>query len=607
MMKQEEFTNKAVADILRSVAAVYLLKNKNRFRIIAYENAADTVERMSREIRDIWKEGKLDDVPGIGPSISSHLDEYFKKGHSRHFDSVLKGIPESVFVLMRLPLLGPKRAYKLVHSLKLTNSKTAIEDLKKACLSGQVDEIPNFGEKSQQAILLSINLYERNTKKVERMPFPYAFDLAKDVIKYLERTQGVKRVDAMGSLRRMMTTIGDIDISAVADDKETNRIIEHFTRFPRTIKVDNAGRKKASIIVSPDIRIDLRIQDEKTYGAMLQYFTGSKSHNVKLREYALKKGLSLSEYGIKPLKRVHSPALGVRSYNPKTKMFEFSDEESFYGFLGLQYIPPEIREGTNEIELALKQKIPHLVELKDIKGDLHIHSSYDLKPSHDRGINTYEEMIEEAVKLKYEYIGFSEHNPNSSNNREQIIEIMKKRKDYLESLLQKQRLVSKIIIGLEVDILPDGNIALPEEAINYVDYLIVSVHSVFRQNSEKMTARVLKALSFPKVKILGHPTGRLIGRREGIEAEWEKIFDFAKKKSIAFEINSGADRLDLPDTLVRIAVENGNKFVIGTDAHAIEGMGSMFYGVSVARRGWATKSDIINIGSYEEVRKWIEK
>lgn len=597
--REEKFKNKTIAEILRDVAAVYLLKNVIRFRRIAYENAADTIERMNRELKDVWQEGKLDTVPGIGPSIASYLDEYFRKGRSAHFDKVLAKIPQTVFILMRISLIGPKRAFKLVKALNLNNPRTVVRDLKKACLKGKVAELESFGEKSQEDILLSIQLYEQSTKKTERMPLPYAFSLAEETIEYLKKMPEVKRVDALGSLRRMVATVGDVDLSVAADDKNADKIIKHFVNFPRVINVENAGGKKASIIVSPNVRIDLRIQNEQTYGSMLQYFTGSKSHNINLREYALKKGLSLSEYGMKKVRRSE---FGVRS----SERFEFKDEESLYGFLGLQYIPPEIREGTNEIEIALKYKLPELVEQKDIKGDFHLHSSYDLKPSHDYGVNTFEEMMEKAAELGYEYIGFSEHNPNTGNNTNaEIIEILKKRKEHMNYVLGMKKYPVKYFIGLEVDIAPNGQIAFPEKALPYVDYLIVSVHSSFRMKKKEMTERILKGLSYPKVKILGHPTGRLFGKREGYELDWDKIFTYAKKKNIALEINSGPDRLDLTDTLVRSAVQNGNKLVINTDAHAAEYMDGLKYGISVARRGWATKGDIINIGGYNEVRGWI--
>ncbi len=290
----EKFTNKAIAELLRSVAASYLLKNENRFKIIAYEKAADTVEHMTRELKDIWQEGGITRVAGIGPSISSHLDEYFSTGKSKHFDEVFKGIPATVFVLMRVPGIGPKKAFKLVKNLKLLNPDTAVGDLQYACIQGKVADMETFGEDSQKNILDAIALYEAGRSKTQRMPLPYALSLAQEIEEYLKKSPLINKVDFLGSLRRQVATIGDIDIAIPSNSQDEDKIIDYFCKFHRAVSVDNKGERKASIIVSPNIKIDLRVQDKNTYGSMLQYFTGSKSHNVKLREYGLKQGLSLN-------------------------------------------------------------------------------------------------------------------------------------------------------------------------------------------------------------------------------------------------------------------------------------------------------------------------
>lgn len=582
-------TNKEVAHLLRSIAAAHQIRNVNRFRIIAYENAADTVEHLTREIKDIWQDGKLDKVPGIGKTIGDALDEFFRKGRSKHFDQALKGIPETVFELMRVPSLGPKKAYKLVKTLHLSTKETVIEDLKNYALMGKIAKIPSFGKRSQDLILKSLELYQSKRKDDHRMPLPYAYSLAQEMITYLKKDPNVKGVDALGSLRRMVATIGDVDL-AVKANIGSKEIVKHFINYPKKVSVDNSGEKKASIIVSRGIRVDLRVQEEEGYGAMLQYFTGSKAHNIRLREYAQRRGLSLSEYGIKDVKR--------------NKLYKFKTEEEFYKFLRLQYIPPEIREDAGEIELAKKNKIPRLIEMSDIKGDLHIHSNYDLKPSHDFGENSYSEILNKAKEFKYEYIGFSDHNPKTGDlSPEQIVAILKKRKEQIEKTVKIKD--CKYFIGLEVDILSNGSLPLSDEALKYLDYVIVSVHSSFGQDIKTMTKRVLNALSYPKVKILGHPTGRLLQRREGIELDWNTVFAECKKRNIAVEINAWPERLDLPDILVREAKKAGVKFVINTDAHANWHMDNMFYGVAVARRGWLTKADVLNTMSYSQFKDWL--
>lgn len=590
--ENEKFTNKAIAEILRNVAAAYIIKNENRFRIIAYENTATTIEHMTRELRDIWQEGSLQSVPGIGPTISSHLDEYFKNGKSKHFDSVFKDLPAAMFPLMQIPSIGPKSAFKLVTALKLNDPKTVVKDLQYAAKQGRIAKIETFGEKSQQEILDSIALYEQGRNKVQRMPMPYAQSLAEELRTHLQKIDGVERIDFLGSLRRHVATIGDIDVAVGTSKNNEKEIVAHFIAFKRAISVDNQGDRKASIIVSPNIRIDLRVQDLKTYGSMLQYFTGSKSHNIKLREHAIKKGLSLNEYGI----------------TEKSKpLHTFDTEKKLYNFLGLSYIEPEMREGTNEVNLALANKLPMLIEKKDLKGDLHIHSSYDLDSSHDIGAHSYLDIAKKAEELGYEYVGFADHNPSTKNNSpEKVVEILKKRKEHIQEVFKKHPVKVQHFIGLEIDILPSGDLAIPQEAFEHLDYAIVSLHSAFRLPIDKMTARVLKALScHPKVRIFGHPTGRLLGKREGVDLDWKKVFEVTKKNDIALEINSGPDRLDLPDSLVREAITLGNKCIIDTDAHAAEFMPEIGYGVSVARRGWCTKNDIINTKSLKEFKSWL--
>lgn len=590
---KRHITNKEVAFLLKSVAAAHLIKNKNRFRILAYDNAADAVEHLTREVYDIWQEGKLKNVSGIGAVIADSLDEYFKKGKSKHFEDVKKGIPETVFELMKVPTIGPKKAFKLVKELRLEKTKTLFDEIKKNAAKGKIASIPTFGKKSQEQILSAVERYEgRSQEHHFRMPLPYADRLAQEVVNYLRKNKNVGRIDVLGSLRRRVVTIGDIDIAVTCENGKETGIIEHFKRFSKSVATYNSGTKKASIVLSSQIRIDLRVQDEETYGSMLQYFTGSKEHNIRLREFALKKKYSLSEYGIRDLRR--------------NKLYEFANEEDFYHFLLLDYIPPEIREGTIEIEAAKRKILPKLVELGDIRGDFHVHSNYDLKPSHDLGSDSYVTLVKKAKRLGYEYIGFSDHNPRQSDlKEEEVISILKKRKEKISKVLHGQKVDS--YVGLETDILPNGKLALPKKALPYVDYLIVSVHSSFHMDIDEMTKRVLTALDNPKIKILGHPTGRLLGKREGYEMHWRKIFEKCKKKDIALEINSWPERLDLPDSLVYEATQLGCSFIINTDAHAVSHMENMPFGVAVARRGWLTKHDIINTKPRDFVKEWITK
>lgn len=588
-------TNKEIAQMLRRIAAAYVIKNeaKFHFQIIAYQRAADAIEHATAEVADLMREDKLTSIPGVGPSLASHIEELLKTGKVKHFEWATQGVPETVFPLLDVPTFGPKKAYKLVKEFNLKDSKTVIDDLEKIAKQGKIASLAGFGEKSQEDVLRAIAEYRQGKGKTTRMPLPYAAELAERVVAYLKRSKAVVDAQPLGSLRRMVATVGDIDIAVATDDPKA--VIEHFVSYPNKQRVIEKGTVSASILVSSGRQIDLMVLSPDMFGALLQHFTGSKNHNIHLRELALKKGLSLSERGIKR-----------RISKDKVILDRYKTEEAFYKALGMDWMPPEMREDTGEIELALTHKLPTLVELSDIKGDLHIHSSYPIEPSHDLGKNTMEEMLEKAKKLGYSYLAFSEHNPSiSKHTKAKVAEIMAKRQHKIEQLKLSNKNI-RVINLLELDILPSGELAIDESTLQYVDALLVSVHSVFSMGKEEMTKRVLKGLSHPKAKILSHPTGRLLNTRAGYELDFDQIFDFAKRNNKALEINAWPTRLDLPNSLVREAVKLGIKMVINTDSHASDQMDMMKYGVAVARRGWATKNDIMNTRSYDEFTKWLK-
>lgn len=583
-------TNLELSQLLRKMAAAYQILDENRFKIIAYERAADSIEHLTSEVKDIWDDGKLDDIPGVGQGIASSLDELFRTGKVKHFDSVMKRVPAAVFPLLSVPGIGPKKAYRLVKELRIKDGEDdVIAELEFSAKAHKIAPIEGFGEKSEQDILAAIATFKKGQVKENRMGLPVADAIAQDVMNFLKKQPAAEKVDVLGSLRRQVSTIGDIDIAVAT--KKPKEIIEHFLKYPHQ-KIVEQGPTGASLLLNSGRQADLRVQEPGKYGAMLQYFTGSKNHNIKLREYALAKGLSLNEYGIK---------------NVKTgKTVSFAIEESFYAALKLPWIPPELREDKGEIEAALNKKLPKLVELSDIKGDLHIHTNYDLKPSHDLGADPLEKYLEKAAGLDYEYIGLSDHNPKTSDLSEQeIIKIMEKRKAFYENKALNKKV--KIFVMCEVDIQPDGKLALPMRAFDFVDAVIVSIHSSFAQPKATMTKRVVTALtSHQKVRIFGHPTGRLFAKREGVELDWREIFAVCKERDIALEINAYPQRLDLPDTIVYDAVKVGVKLCINTDSHAVYQMDVMKYGISVARRGWAKKSDIVNTTGYNEFVRFIK-
>ncbi len=607
-------TNLEIAQLFRKMAAAYLILNENRFKIIAYERAADSIEHLTREVKDVWDDGKLDTIPGVGEAITKHLNDLFTTGKIPHFDEIMKKVPQAIFPLLSVPGIGPKKAYTLVSEFKLKNPDTVIGDLEKCALSHRIAVLEGFGEKSEADILEAIETYKKGQIKEDRMVLPVADSIAGELMAYLGNLESVKKIDILGSLRRRVATIGDIDIAVATNKPE--EVINLFVGYPNQ-KIIEKGPTGASILLHNGRQADLRVQVPEKYGAMLQYFTGSKNHNIKLRSFGLAQGKSLNEYGIKLLRKISNIQYPISNYDKKEKLYVFHNEKSFYNALGLAWIPPELREDKGEIEASLKGKLPKLVELSDIKGDLHIHTNYDLQPSHDLGVDPLDVYLDRALQLGYAYIGISDHNPKVSDlSDEKIVDIMKRRKEFYEhkyslwvkSFGNAQDIQVRIFIMCEVDIKPDGSLALPDRAFDFVDAVIVSIHSSFNQPRKEMTKRVTDALRYhPKVRIFGHPTGRLLTKREGIELDWDEIFAVCAARDIALEINAEPMRLDLPDTVVYDAVKAGLKLSINTDSHGVAGMDMMRYGVDVAKRGWCSPRDIVNALGYTDIHKWLVK
>ena len=598
MAKRNFPTNEEIAALLRRIAAVYEIKGNQFFKVNAYRRAADGIEHATSEAKDFYDEGKLDELPGVGKNIARHLKELFETGKVKHFDRLLKKLPPAVFIFLDLPGIGPKTAYKLATKLNIKKAENALQRLKRAAQNQQIRKIAGFKEQTEKKILAALKSQKKKKNQEKRMLLSYAHQLAQTMIAYLKKCPHVIRVDPLGSLRRRVATIGDIDLAVAS--RKPEKVIEHFVSYPKVKKVLSKGKASLGrIILDNNQQIDLRVQSPDQYGAMLQYFTGSKHHNIALREMALKKGLSLSEYGIKIIKT--------------GQLKKFTREEDFYRFLKMDWIPPEIREGGEEIEAALKHRLPQLVTKKEIKGDLHLHSNFNIEPSHDLGHDSFQAMAKKAIGLGYQYIAFTEHNPSISQHSEkEIISLIKRKKETIDKLnysLKNQfkkrtnNLLFHIFNALEVDIRPNGELALPEKAFSYLDWVIVSVHTQFNLPKKEMTNRIIKGLSHPKAKILGHPTGRLLNEREGYEIDWEKLFTFCLKNGKILEINSFPQRLDLPDSLVFEAVKRGVKLVINSDAHALKEMDFLTYGVDVARRGWAKSSDIINTRKLTDLKK----
>jgi len=562
-------TNLEISELLRNVASSYQYHDpvKYKFQIIAYNRAADSIEHSTSELKDLWDDGKLDDVPSIGKSIAGHLDEIFRTGKSKHFEELMKDIPKEAFTLMVLPKVGLKTAMKMIGELPKIELENKVKEAK---------------------VMLS---------KVKRHLLPYAENIASEVIEWLNGDGNIEKIDTLGSLRRKSATVGDIDIAVATDNPET--AIERFVNFPKLQKIIEKGPKTSSILLPGNVQVDILVTEPKAYGNALQHFTGSKNHNIALREYSLKKGWSMNEFR-------------VQNTNDKKINAKFDTEQELYNFLDLDYIEPELREGMGEIKAALNHTLPELIKLEDIKADLQIHSDFDIETSHDLGINSMEEIVKRAGELNYEYLAFTEHNPSKKGHDEkQVEEILKKKREKVEELnySNSQRANKRspfVFNSLEIDMGKDGSLPISVKGLETLDFALVSIHSSFDLTRTAMTERVIRALDNPKVKVFAHPTGRKINEREGVELDWEKVFDFCLKNNKWIEINADPMRLDLPDTLVRDAIKLGIKLTMGTDTHSIDMMDNMKYGVNVARRGWAQKKDVINTLNLKEFKEMLQ-
>lgn len=481
-----------------------------------------------------------------------------------------------MLILTDVPGIGPKTAEVLFKKLKIDS----IAKLEKAARAGAISKLPHFKKQSELNILRGIEQFHSRTKERNRMVLTTAGPIAEEVLDYLKKNNKVEKVNAVGSLRRMKETIGDIDI--VVATPLPKLVIEYFSHAPFVKSILAKGDTKISVIHKKEVRLDLEILPAKDYGSLLQHFTGSKEHNVHLRTRAVQHKIKLSEYGITKSGKLH----------------HFTDEKAFYNFLGMDYIEPELREDRGEIEAALAHKLPKLIGYKDIQGDLHCHTK-----SSD-GTNTIEELAAKALSLKYKYLGISDHTVGLGVASGLSDQALLKHKAEIQKANKKFPGL-KLLAGAEINIKADGKLDISAATLAKLDYGIGSVHSAFNQDEATMTKRILSGIK-SGIKILGHPSGRLIGHRHGYEAEWTEIFKACAKYKVALEVNSFPERLDLKDTLIKDALAFGCKFCIDTDAHALEHMDLLEYGIATARRGWATKNDVINSWELEKIRQWFK-
>jgi len=557
--------NTAVAKVFQDIADLLELKGEIAFKIRAYQKAARAIEHHPRELKFMIEEGEdLRSIPGVGEAIAKKATELVTTGKLGYYENLKAEFPEGITNLLAIPGIGPKTANRLSSELGIVS----VDDLEQAINSGRVATLFRLGDKTADNFLQQIQALRR---KDQRTPIGEAFPIVEEILDALRPIPGVKNLAAAGSLRRFRETLGDIDLMGTADDPKA--LIDAFVALPQIAQVLAQGPTKASAILSGGLQVDLRMVEHDCFGSLLQYFTGSKQHNISLRERGRKQGLKLSEYGITVI--------------ATDKLEKFAVEDEFYHRLGLQYIPPELREAQGEIEKAEQEAVPELVELSDIKGDLHMHTEWS------DGHNSIDEMALAAKDLGYQYIAITEHSAGRGIARGLDVERLRQQITEIKAL--NERLTGiHVLTGTEVDIRADGSLDLPREILSELDIVIAAVHSAMNQSEGKMTQRVLSAIEDPDVDIIAHPTCRLMGEREPVAIDLEAIFQAAAKNNKVMEINAMPDRLDLKDIHAFHARDLGVKLAIDTDAHSIAHLGFMRFGVGVARRAWCEPQHILN-------------
>lgn len=567
--------NLEIAEIFRNIANILEIKGANVFRIRAYERAAQNIENLSQDIEDFVKEERLLEIPGIGRDLSERIREFIKVGKIKIYQDLKKSIPAGLLDLLNIPSVGPKTAKLLYEKVKIKS----VSNLEKAILKNKLKGIFGIKEKTIENISKGIEILKRGR---ERMNLAEATLLAQDFLAPLKKLPQVKKISLAGSLRRQKETVRDIDI-LVASDKP-KKIVDAFVSLPIVKDILAQGSTKASVRTKNDVQVDCRVVEEKSFGAALVYFTGSKNFNIKLRRIAIKKGFKVNEYGI---------------FKGSRAIAGSSEEEAFKA-LGMCYIPAELREDTGEIELAQINQLPRLIELKDIKGDLHTHSLWS------DGRNSIPEMAEAAKSLGYEYIAVTDHSQSLKVANGLSITDLKNKKREIEQLNKKIKGL-RVLFGTEVDIDSQGKIDYKDEILKQFDIVVAAIHTGFKQSRQQLTKRVVRACLNKYVHIIAHPTARLWGLREPYAIDLEEVFQAATDTNTQLEINAFPNRLDLNDSGCRRAKEKGARLAIGTDSHSKEQLESMKLGISVARRGWLSRHDVINTLPLEKLLKAIKK
>ena len=568
--------NARVAEVLYEIGEILTIRG-DRFRSRAFNVAAQRVTALTENIDEIRARGELQEIPGVGKSIAGLIEEVLDTGGSRQLEELRESLPRGVRELMELEGVGPKTAMRLQRELGIVS----IDDLEAAAKAQRLRGLKGFGEKSEENLLRAI---EEHRMMQGRFLLGAVLPVIDVLVSYMSESEASLEVEVAGSARRRRDTVGDIDLLVASNEAED--VVRRFVSMPPVIRILSEGATKSTVVLEKNLQVDLRVIPTEGYGAALQYFTGSKEHNVKLRTIAVKKGYKLNEYGL---------------FDRETEeKVAGEDEEGIYRTLGLDWMEPELRENRGEIEAAMEGRLPDLVRLDEIKGDLHVHTTWS------DGTATIEEMARAAMDRGLEYLAICDHSKSlgiargldEGRLREQMAEI-----DGLNEGLEG----FTVLKGFECDIKADGSLDLPDSVLRDLDFLVASVHSGFRSDEREMTERVIRAVHNDHVSAIGHPTGRLIRKRQPYAIDIVEVFEAAASQGVMMEINAFPDRLDLDDVNCRTAMERGVMMSIGTDAHALNQLDFLSMGVSVARRGWLEAKDVANTLSLEELLRAVDR
>ncbi|MCS7247931.1 MAG: DNA polymerase/3'-5' exonuclease PolX [Anaerolineales bacterium] len=575
MANFHRFSNRQLAQIFEQIADLSEIKGEVIYKVLAYRRAAESLAELNREAFDIWQSGKLTEIPGVGKAIAEKIEELFTTGRLGFLEKLTAEVPPSLAELLAVPDLGPKKIALFWKELGITT----LAELEEAARTGKLRTLPGMGEKSEARVLAGIEAYKRRS---ERIPIGRAYPFAQRLIARLQAIPGVQRVEMAGSLRRGRSTVGDIDLLAAAADSSS--VMEAFLSDPEVVRVTASGETKSSVEYSHGLRAQLWVHPPERFGTAWQYATGSKEHNVRLRELALKQGWSLSEHALS--RKDGSEVL-------------CSQEEEVYAALGLPWIPPELREDRGEIQAALEGKLPRLIQLSEIRSELHAHTTWS------DGKLTIAELAEAARKRGLEVLVISDHSASLAITGGLTAEAALEQRREIQRVQEQLGDSIRLLHGIEVEIRADGSLDFPDEVLAGFDLVTASMHTALRQPRQQVTERLLKVLRNPHVDILGHPTGRMFPNREGADLDMEAVLRAAREHNVVLEINAHPSRLDLDDLYARRYAEMGGLLAINTDAHAESDFDLLHFGVTIARRAWVEAESVINTWPLARLLAWL--